>query len=339
MRLNLETKNKEQEIVKAYLEENASEILAAKINNGTPFEKDGKTFINKKTLNGFMQYASSEARKLASKGANSACVEDKVVYSWAVHYFEEESIEGTLFNEDGTEYKPAPKTMPAKVKTVEPKKPEQRQPTLFDFMEPEASEPEVKDENGDDEDEQPSQEETDEILAEIAEEENKNTIQKKVSPFYEKYLETERAYPDYVIAYRLGDFYEVFGEKAVQISEECNLTLTGRDVGLENRIPMVGFPYHAAELYFNKIQHNHRVVIINSDGTLKELSKPQPEINLDTGEIYDELTENEMREFDGDIEEPNDLDDEPDNGFDTSAFDKSALCKLDVIFGNKLTLR
>lgn len=339
MRLNLETKTKEQELIKAHLEENASEILSDKINNGTPFEKDGKTFINKKTLDGFMKYASDEARKLASKGANSACVEDKVVYGWAVHYFEEDSIEGTLLNDDGTEYKPAPKSTPAKVKKVEPKKPEQRQPTLFDFMEPQKSEPEVKDENNDDEDEQPSQEEIDEILAEIAEEENKKATQKKLSPFYEKYLEIEHSYPDYVVAYRLGDFYEVFGEKAVQISEECNLTLTGRDVGLETRIPMVGFPYHAAELYFNKIQRNHRLVIINSDGTLKELSKPQTAINLDTGEIYDEMTEEEMREFDGDIEEPQDIDDEPKDLFDATAFDKTTLCKLDEIFGEKLILR
>ena len=336
MRLNLETKTKEQELIKAYLEENASEIISDKINNGTPFEKDGKTFINKKTLDGFMKYASDEARKLASKGANSACVEDKVVYGWAVHYFEEDSIEGTLFNADGTEYKPAPKSAPTKVKKVEPKKTEERQPTLFDFMEPEKSEPEA---NGDDEDEQPSQEEIDDILAEIAEEENKKATQKRPSPFYEKYLEIEHSYPDYVIAYRLGDFYEVFGEKAVQISEECNLTLTGRDVGLENRIPMVGFPYHAAELYFDKIQRNHRLVIVNSDGTLKELSKPQTAINLDTGEIYDEMTEEEMREFDGDIEEPQDIDDEPEDPFDTTAFDKTALCKLDAIFGDKLTLR
>lgn len=336
MRLNLETKTKEQELVKAYLEKNASEILAEKINNGTPFEKDGKTLINKKTLDGFMKYASDEARKLASKGANSACVEDKVVYGWAVHYFEEDSIEGTLFNADGTEYKPAPKSAPTKVKKVEPKKTEECQPTLFDFMEPEKSEPEA---NGDDEDEQPSQEEIDEILAEIAEEENKKATQKRPSPFYEKYLEIERSYPDYVIAYQLGDFYEVFGEKAVQISEECNLTLTGRDVGLENRIPMVGFPYHAAELYFDKIQRNHRLVVVNSDGTLKELSKPQTAINLDTGEIYDEMTEEEMREFDGDIAEPQDIDNEPEDSFDTTAFDKTALCKLDAIFGDKLALR
>lgn len=94
-KLNLEATSREQEIVKAYLEEDASETLAEKINNGTPIEKDGKQLINRKTLDGFMKYASCEARKLASKGANSACVEDKVVYGWAIHYFEEDSIEGT----------------------------------------------------------------------------------------------------------------------------------------------------------------------------------------------------------------------------------------------------
>lgn len=332
MQLNLETKSKEQELVKAYLEENASEILAEKINNGTPFEKDGKTFINKKTLDGFMKYASDEARKLASKGANSACVEDKVVYGWAVHYFEEDSIEGTLFNADGTEYKPAPKPTPAKVKKVEPKKPEQRQPTLFDFMEPETSEPEVKDENDDDEDEQPSQEEIDEILAEIDEEEKADTEpEKPVSPIWQKYQELQKEHSDRILLYRLGDFYEVFGDNAVTLSDELGLTLTGRDFGLTSRVPMIGFPYHAADNYLQKIIQKHKVAIAETPDDVKLLTEPEDD--------FDELTEEEMREFDGDIEEPKDLDDEPDNGFDTSAFDKSALCKLDEIFGEKLTLR
>lgn len=332
MRLNLETKSKEQELVKAYLEENASEILAEKINNGTPFEKDGKTFINKKTLDGFMKYASSEARKLASKGANSACIEDKVVYGWAVHYFEEESIEGTLFNEDGTEYKPAPKTMPAKVKKVEPKKPEQRQPTLFDLMEPEVSEPEVKNENDDDEDEQPSQEEIDEILAEIEEEEKADAEpEKPVSPIWQKYQKLQKEHPERILLYRLGDFYEVFGDNAVTLSDELGLTLTGRDVGLESRIPMIGFPYHAANNYLPKITQKHKIAVAETPDDVKLLPEPEDD--------FDELTEEEMREFDGDMEEPKDLDDEPDNGFDTSAFDKTTLCKLDEIFGNKLTLR
>ncbi len=326
MRLNLEAKTKEQELVKAYLEENASEILAEKINNGTPFEKDGKSFINKKSLDGFMKYASDEARKLASKGANSACVEDKVVYGWAVHYFEEESIEGTLFNEDGTEYKPTPKTPPAQVRKVGPKKPEQRQASLFDFMEEPKSEPEVNDE-----DKQPSKEEIDEILSEIAEEKAKVETQKPVSPLWQQYQDLQKKYPDRILLYRLDDFYEVFGDNAVTLSDELGLTLTGRDVGLDSRVPMIGFPYHAADNYLRKIIQTHKIAVAETPDDVKLL--PEPE------EDYDELTEEEMREFDGDIEEPKDLDDEPDDGLDTSAFDKTTLCKLDEIFGEKLILR
>lgn len=332
MRLNLEAKTKEQELVKAYLEENASETLAEKINNGTPFEIDGKTLINKKTLDGFIKYASDEARKLASKGANSACVEDKVVYGWTIHYFEEDSIEGTLFNEDGTEYKPTPKTTPAQVRKVEAKKPEQRQATLFDFMEPEASEPEVNDENYDDEDEQPSQEEIDEILPEIAEEEKaKVETQKPVSPLWQQYQDLQKKYPDRILLYRLDDFYEVFGDNAVILSNELGLTLTSRDFGLTSRIPMIGFPYHAADNYFTKIVLKHKVAIAETKDDIRLLPEEEDD--------YDDLTEEEMRKFDGDIEEPKDIDDELDDRFDTSAFDKTALCKLDAIFGDKLTLR
>lgn len=326
MRLNLEAKTKEQELVKAYLEENASEILAEKINNGTPFEKDGKSFINKKTLDGFIKYASDEARKLASKGANSACVEDKVVYGWAIHYFEEDSIEGMLFNEDGTEYKPTPKTTPAQVRKVGPKKPEQRQASLFDFMEEPKSEPEVNDE-----DKQPSKEEIDEILSEIAEEKAKVETQKPVSPLWQQYQDLQKKYPDRILLYRLGDFYEVFGDNAITLSDELGLTLTSRDFGLTSRIPMIGFPYHAANNYLNKIIRKHKVAIAETKDDIRLL----PEDEYD----YDDLTEEEMCKFDGDIEEPKDIDDELDDRFDTSAFDKTALCKLDAIFGDKLALR
>ena len=332
MKLNLETNSREQELVKAYLEENASETLAEKINNGTPFEKDEKTLINKKTLDGFMKYASDEARKLASKGANSACVEDKVVYGWAIHYFEEDSIEGTLFNADGTEYKPAPKPTPAQVRKVEAKKPEQRQATLFDFMETEKSEPEVNDENGDDEDEQPSQEEIDEILAEIAEEEKSDAEpEKPVSPIWQKYQELQKEHSDRILLYRVGDFYEVFGDNAVTLSDELGLTLTGRDFGLTSRVPMIGFPYHAADNYLRKIIQKHKVAIAETPDDVKLLPEPEDD--------FDELTEEEMREFDGDIEEPQNLDDEPEDGFDASAFDKTAVVALVEIFGDKLSVR
>ena len=58
---------------------------------------------------------------------------------------------------------------------------------------------------------------------------------------YRQYLDIQRKYPDCIVAYRLGDFYEVFGENAVKIAKELDLTLTGRDCGLDERIPMVGF--------------------------------------------------------------------------------------------------
>lgn len=176
-KLNLEATSREQEIVKTYLEENASETLAEKINNGTPVEKDGKHLINRKTLDGFMRYACDEARKLAAKGASSACVEDKVVFGWAIHYFEEDSIEGTLYNADGTEHKPV--RTPASKPTTTVKAVAKPQPvpqmTLFDFMgkeDGETGETDVENtvENepeNEEEDELPSAEEIDEILAEI----------------------------------------------------------------------------------------------------------------------------------------------------------------------------
>ena len=199
-------------------------------------------------------------------------------------------------------------------------------------MEPETPEPEVKDENGDDEDEQPSQEEIDEILAEIAEEEKADAEPgKPVSPIWQRYQDLQKKYSDCILVYRLGDFYEVFGDNAVTLSDELGLTLTGRDVGLDSRVPMIGFPYHAADNYLRKIIQTHKIAVAETPDDVKLL--PEPE------EDYDELTEEEMREFDGDIEEPKDLDDEPDDGLDTSAFDKTTLCKLDAIFGDKLTVR
>lgn len=136
MKLNLEAKTKAQQLVKEYLENNASSALAEKINGGAKVIKDGKTLVNKKTLDGFMKYATEEARKLAEKGANSACVEDEVVFGWAIHYFEEDKIEGTLYLEDGTEYKKQ-SSVTAKVPKVNnaPAKPAQKpQLSMFDML-------------------------------------------------------------------------------------------------------------------------------------------------------------------------------------------------------------
>ena len=331
MKLNLEAKTKEQQRIKAYLEENASDILAGKINNGVLIKKDGKILLNRKTLDGFMSFATEEARKQAEKGARYAMVEDAVVFGWAVHYFEEDSIEGTLFNEDGSEYKAQPKpAAKAPMVKAQPKPQPKPQMSMFDLMgedlegKPEEEKPE------DDEDAMPSDEEIQEIMAEIAEEEKKK--QTSTSPVYRKYLDVQDRYPQAIIAMRLGDFYEVFGKNAEVLANELPLTLTGRDCGLESRVPMVGFPYHTAEMYFGKILSNgHTLVVMENDDEVRELPSAQG-VDLETGEI---LSEEEMREFDGDIEEPKDLDDD----IDTSAFDKNALCKLDEMLGDKLTLR
>ena len=163
MKLNLQATTKEEQKVKAYLEANASEVLAEKINGGVRIQKDGKTLINKKTLAGFLKYACDEAKKHAEKGAQSACIDDSVVYGWAVHYFEEDSIEGTLYNEDGTEYKaPVPKVTakaPA-VKSVPPKPQPKPQMSMFDLLDAKSEELAA---------EEPDDEPTDEDYAEAAE--------------------------------------------------------------------------------------------------------------------------------------------------------------------------
>ena len=133
MKILLEAKNKAQERIKEYLENNASEILANKINNGVKIQKDDKTLLNKKDLNGFMKFASDEARKQAGSDASFACIDDDVVFGWATHYFEEDEIVGDLYNEDGTKYQsPIPKPQVPKIES--PKKVENKQPTLFDLL-------------------------------------------------------------------------------------------------------------------------------------------------------------------------------------------------------------
>ena len=105
IKLNLTAMTTEEIILKDYLENNASEVLAQKINNGVRIEKDGKTLINKKTLEHFMnEYAPKEAQKQAKQGARSVGIYKDAIFSWLIHYFEEDSIHGILYNLDGTEY-------------------------------------------------------------------------------------------------------------------------------------------------------------------------------------------------------------------------------------------
>ncbi len=84
----------------------------------------------------------------------------------------------------------------------------------------------------------------------------------QLSPMMTHYLETKKQYPDCILFYRLGDFYEMFFEDAETVSRELEITLTGKDCGLEERAPMCGVPYHAVEGYLNRlVQKGYKVAI------------------------------------------------------------------------------
>ena len=83
-----------------------------------------------------------------------------------------------------------------------------------------------------------------------------------LSPMMKQYLKLKEKYPETIILYRLGDFYEMFFEDAELVSRELELTLTGRDCGLEKRAPMCGIPHHAANTYIARlIANGHKVAI------------------------------------------------------------------------------
>lgn len=325
IKLNLVANCVEHDVLKQFLEENASQELADKINDGVIIEKDGKKLLNKKDLHGFMVYACNEAKKLAEKGATSACLKSDIVFNWVIHYFEEDTIEGKLFNEDGSEYKPTLppiQRIPApSVSTKPPIKPSKPTTfTLFDFLDKKAEEPttEPVEEAPAQEQEPPETEEevcnlnVDMETGEILPDEPK---QQSTSPIYKRYLEIQEQYPDYAIAYRLGEFYEIFGDSAIKISNELDLTLTGRDCGLEDRVPMIGFPYHAADTFFDKISKRNLLVIVDGEDVTVYAPKKEPAVEADND---DELEQERAR---------------------MQFFDKEALCVLYELFDGKLNIQ
>ena len=73
------------------------------------------------------------------------------------------------------------------------------------------------------------------------------------TPMMQEYLKTKAEYEDCILFYRLGDFYEMFFEDAKTASKELELTLTGKSCGMEERAPMCGVPFHAADTYINRL--------------------------------------------------------------------------------------
>ena len=84
----------------------------------------------------------------------------------------------------------------------------------------------------------------------------------KLSPMMEQYVATKEKYKDCILFYRLGDFYEMFFDDAILASKELEITLTGKDCGMEERAPMCGSPFHAADTYINQlVKKGYKVAI------------------------------------------------------------------------------
>ena len=87
------------------------------------------------------------------------------------------------------------------------------------------------------------------------------------TPLREQYLRIKKQFPDTIVMFRLGDFYETFDDDAKMVASVCNIVLTGRDMGTGQRVPLAGVPYHAIETYLAKlIQAGHKVAIVEQTG-------------------------------------------------------------------------
>lgn len=123
----------------------------------------------------------------------------------------------------------------------------------------------------------------------------------ELTPMMQQYMKTKEEYPDCILFYRLGDFYEMFFDDALTASKELEITLTGKSCGLEERAPMCGVPYHAVDSYLNRlVSRGYKVAIceqMEDPATAKGLVKRDvvrivtPGTNLDT-QALDETKNN-----------------------------------------------
>lgn len=144
-----------------------------------------------------------------------------------------------------------------------------------------------------------------------------------VLPYYAEYLRVQKANPDSIVVYRLGDFYEVMGEKAEQAATILDLTLTGRNVGLPERVPMCGFPYHITDKYLGKLTESVSVVVVEPDAEpfkilsraearkTSELEELSPEESEEIDRIFSEQEETEEQtDYVGEIDTRFPIDDD-----------------------------
>ena len=273
--LNLTANNSREQIVLDNLIPTVSDVLADKINNGVYIDKDGKRLLNKKDLTTFMTYATEQARKIYNEqksGSQAVCVLGDDIMRWAIHYFEEDSIEGKLYNEDGTEYtppKPAKKAASAPPVSHTPPTPKPKpQLAMFDLLDGKATE-------------QPKEcASTDNV----ASTETPASVQPESDPSVE----------------------EIADALQQAVDEKNGIT--------------------------HKVEQNK---IVMSNGKT---------VDADTGEVLDveELSESEMRQFDGDIQEPKSLDEptteEQSATISPSSFDEDTAIFLLKLLDGKMDL-
>ncbi len=138
-------------------------------------------------------------------------------------------------------------------------------------------------------------------MIEITKEIGGSIIVSEFTPMMQQYIDTKKDYPDCILFYRLGDFYEMFFEDALTASKELEITLTGKNCGQEERAPMCGVPYHSVESYLNKlVAKGYKVAIceqVEDPKMAKGLVKREvvrivtPGTNLDT-QALDETKNN-----------------------------------------------
>ena len=93
----------------------------------------------------------------------------------------------------------------------------------------------------------------------------------KISPGMQQYLDIKKDYPDAFLLFRMGDFYELFYEDAVNAAQILEISLTSRNKNAENPIPMAGVPYHSAQQYIDVlIEQGFKVAIADKWKTLKK---------------------------------------------------------------------
>ena len=127
-------------------------------------------------------------------------------------------------------------------------------------------------------------------VEEVATEEAKELEKPVISPLWTRYQGYRDEHPEAVIVMRVGDFYEIFGESAENASKPLELTVVSRDFGLPERVPMIGFPYHRADAYIEKLRA-FTDVVVKSETEKQLLPKYQPiegfEVDTTTGEIIE----------------------------------------------------